>query len=163
MAGNIGQPPPGSFGARLQELQSRAGLDNKQLAKEVGLDPGAVSRHRRALRPPSSDSVQKYALYFQVSQGHMMTGVDDPTWPAHEPVALGAAALEEVLVDFVWPDIEVSQMEHVFRQARAEAETATDRPASVWKARLYQLIRATVPDILDRPPTPAGGNRRRKK
>lgn len=130
-----------TFGERLRAAMQAKELNQTKLATLTGIDPGAVSRHLRAEEPPSTESVRKYSEALGRSYEWLVSGREGRR-AERDAVLLGSTALEQVLAYFDWPDVEISVIDGVAADARAEASAAgRDRTESMWHLRVRQLLR----------------------
>jgi transcriptional regulator with XRE-family HTH domain len=136
-----------TFGDRLRSVRKERGLRGVQLADLTGLDSSSISRWERNQRNPGSAELGKLAKALGVTERWLLTGEPPkiPTLTVGGPPN-GEAALEMVLAEHgVWPDdFPVALADQITATLRTEAHApeGRDRPASVWRLRLSQLVRA---------------------
>ena len=84
---------PGNFGQRVEELRVKAGLNQTQLALQLGVNKGTISRmENNELKSIGSDILMKLADYFHVSVDFLLgyTCMPDPKNYSVEALGLSA-------------------------------------------------------------------------
>lgn len=139
-----------TFGERLTWAMDQRHWRQSALAEKSGITPGAVSRHLKQTRPPSSESVKKYVNALGVSTDWLAYGrgeaysvaASTPAESSRGPL-LGLAALEAVLETFSWPPgTDMDTIDSVCEDARVEAATprGSVRPVSAWRVYLERRL-----------------------
>ena len=74
------------FGERLRRLRLEAGLQQKELAAEIGMSANAISMMETGNRETSFEKLVALAEFFRVSTDYLLGITDDPAWrgPAEE-------------------------------------------------------------------------------
>jgi len=57
---------------RIKELRESKGLNQKQLAQELGVSPNTISQYENGLRAPDIDMIKKLCRFFDVSAGYLI-------------------------------------------------------------------------------------------
>lgn len=153
----------------LEALNSAGELDG-MIANRVGVSGEAIRKARvRAEVGPfvarkfyaayglsPEELARRHAGIVKEIAGEQMRGPIEQTFKIERPLSppdvgdrfryvekpVGSGALEQVLATFEWPDIDISIIDDVCKDARSEAfATGRDRPESAWKLRVIQLLR----------------------
>lgn len=72
------------FKDRLQLLRKQAGLQQKELAAEIGMSANAISMMETGNRETSFEKLVALAEFFHVSTDYLLGVSDDPTWRGGE-------------------------------------------------------------------------------
>lgn len=67
------------FGQRLKELREEKGLLNKELAKEINVEPATITNWEKGNRSPREDILIKIADYFDCSLDYLLGRTDNKT------------------------------------------------------------------------------------
>lgn len=128
-----------AIGQRLSETIERVGMSNLALAEKSGLSDGYISRIRRGERSPGTDKLKRLADALGVDANWLAWGGQ-----SREVVTgQGQTDLEDVLRHYEWPKgVDSFIADEVTRIVRSEALSHGDRPISVWKLRIQELIEA---------------------
>lgn len=65
------------FGQRLKELREEKGLLNKELAKEINVEPATITNWEKGNRTPKEDLLIKIADYFDCSLDYLLGRTDN--------------------------------------------------------------------------------------
>jgi transcriptional regulator with XRE-family HTH domain len=136
-----------TFGGRLKEARKARGLTAVELGELADVSNSGISRWEQGKRAPGGAYVQRLAKALGVTDRWLMSG-EGPREPGVVAIEtpLGASALEAVLFSYDWPDVPIDAVDEITAALRAEAATVggRDRPASVWRLRIGQMLRERV-------------------
>lgn len=68
------------FKDRLQQLRKQAGLQQKELAAQIGMSANAISMMETGNRETTFEKLVLLAEHFHVSVDYLLGITDDPTW-----------------------------------------------------------------------------------
>lgn len=103
-----------TFGSRLKELRVEQGIRQEDLAEQMGVTKGTVSKWERDIRKPDFDTLEKLSDKFQVRLGYLI-GADDNRTPAE--------VTDEDLYEWVLSDEDVILTEYALSMAQLSDET----------------------------------------
>ncbi len=74
-----------TFGQRLRRLRKKAGLNQTQLGKLIGISTVTITRWERNIRQPRMDELKALATALNTSQEELLNGVpaEQQTWVLH--------------------------------------------------------------------------------
>lgn len=73
------------FRERLQQLRRQAGLQQKELAAQIGMSANAISMMETGNRETSFEKLVLLAEFFHVSTDYLLGVTDDPAWHGNPP------------------------------------------------------------------------------
>ena len=85
----------------VRELRTKRGIQQKELALELGISSAAVSNWEKGKSDPSGDRLRRLAEFFDVDEGCILGyGTDGHTQPAfipEDPRACGVSETEQIV------------------------------------------------------------------